>query len=493
MSILIAVSFGKFSLESVLFAFIDVCGISSLETSRTIVVAVYEFAEVFERQITEAVRADDLCNLLNRMVYGDKVFSRIDIRTVIARIEEGRSGYTHVYFFCARLSQKRNDMFARRTSYDRVVYEYHSLSRYRLFDRIEFDIYEIDSLVLLGRDKRPADIFVFDKAYAVRYSRSLRITERCVESRIGYAYYYVGVYGMSLGEKFSRLFSRPVYGYSVYRRIGTGKVDVLENTSRAFLSLAMRTVAVYAFVVEYDDFARLYVSYELSAYRFQSATLGSYYVSVCLRYAVTKRSEPLGISRRNEFCGRHKHERISSFDLVEDLAERLLCIGSGQSFFGDEISYYLRIASGMEDSSRHLEFLSQIVSVAEIAVVSDSYSALAVIYLDRLTVVAVGGAGGAVTHVSYRYLALRKFAYNFFGEYFVDESQILMRTEKSVVVDDYAATLLTSVLKGVKSVIYGFSHVAGSGRKYTENSAFFIDFALHKLPPLDRILIPTLP
>ena len=238
---------------------------------------------------------------------------------------------------------------------------------------------------------------------------------------------------------------------------------------------------MYSFVVEYYDFSCVDISYILCSDCFERTALRCYDVGIGRRYAVTKRSETVRVSGRYKFRGRHKHKRISSLYLVENSAQSLFGRRCGKSLFCDEISYYLRIAGRMENRSRHLEFFSEIVGIGKISVVSDRNSALAVIYFYRLTVVAVCCSRRAVTHVSDSYLTLRQTCHDVLCKDFVDESQILVRTENSVIVDDYAATLLSSVLKRIQAVIYVFCNIARCGCENTEYAALLIDFTLHIL------------
>ena len=77
---------------------------------------------------------------------------------------------------------------------------------------------------------------------------------------------------------------------------------------------------------------------------------------------------------------------------------------------------------------------------------SQSHLALLVIDLDRLAVCSVGSASRSVSGVTNGDLSLREFTKDILVEDFVYESQILVGRKDSVVVNDYTAALLTSVL-----------------------------------------------
>ena len=77
---------------------------------------------------------------------------------------------------------------------------------------------------------------------------------------------------------------------------------------------------------------------------------------------------------------------------------------------------------------------------------SESHLALLVVDFDRLTVCSVGSACRSVSGMTYSDLTLRKFTKDILVEDFVYESQIFVGGKYSVVVNDYTAALLTSVL-----------------------------------------------
>jgi hypothetical protein len=72
-------------------------------------------------------------------------------------------------------------------------------------------------------------------------------------------------------------------------------------------------------------------------------------------------------------------------------------------------------------------------------------------------------AGRAVARVGDSHPALRELHQVVAREDFVDKSDILARSEHSVVVDDYTAALLPSVLQGIETVVSEIRHGAGLG------------------------------
>ena len=105
---------------------------------------------------------------------------------------------------------------------------------------------------------------------------------------------------------------------------------------------------------------------------------------------------------------------------------------------------------------------------------SQSHLALLVIDLDRLTVGPVRAACGSVSCVAYRDPALRELTKVILVKDFIDETQILQGTEYTVVVYNYTATFLASVLESIKSVIDHIREVAHFRSIKSENAAFFM-------------------
>ena len=117
----------------------------------------------------------------------------------------------------------------------------------------------------------------------------------------------------------------------------------------------------------------------------------------------------------------------------------------------------------MEDSAVELELAAKLIGVAEISVVGECQFALLVIDLNGLAVCSAVVARGAVARMSDSHGALRELQQIVARKDFVDNAHILARGKHAVVVDDYAAALLTSVLQSVEAVVGEISHGAGLG------------------------------
>ena len=117
----------------------------------------------------------------------------------------------------------------------------------------------------------------------------------------------------------------------------------------------------------------------------------------------------------------------------------------------------------MEDSAAELKLAAQFIGVAEVSVVGKSHLALLMVDLDGLAVRSAVAAGRAVARVGDSHPALRELHQVVAREDFVNKSDVLARSEHSVVVNDYAAALLPSVLQGIETVIGEIRHGAGLG------------------------------
>ena len=142
-----------------------------------------------------------------------------------------------MHFSRARLAKQPDDASARRSANDGVVDKYDALPFHDALYRGKLDLYLVQTVV--GGDERPSDIFVFDKPDAVGNPRRSAKTERRVQPRIGYADDQVGLRGVGIRQNFPRFYSCVVYGNAVDHLIGTGKIDILENTEFLRLFIAM--------------------------------------------------------------------------------------------------------------------------------------------------------------------------------------------------------------------------------------------------------------
>ena len=123
----------------------------------------------------------------------DEVFTGINVRPVIARIEERRRRDPHVNFLRPGFTDKADNACACRSPHDGIIDQDNSLSLDDAADCIQLETDKIVSLRLGRRDKGAPDVFVLDKSDGVRDSGLLRISGRGVEPRIGNSDDKVGI------------------------------------------------------------------------------------------------------------------------------------------------------------------------------------------------------------------------------------------------------------------------------------------------------------
>ena len=105
--------------------------------------------------------------------------------------------------------------------------------------------------------------------------------------------------------------------------------------------------------------------------------------------------------------------------------------------------------------------------------------------LNGLAVVSVVSARGSVPYVSDCHRSSRKLGKALRRENLGDKPKILVGDENAVIIDYDSASLLTSVLKGIKTVIAIVCDVSRLGSDYAKHPAFLVNCLIyaHFLPP----------
>ena len=225
----------------------------------------------------------------------------------------------------------------------------------------------------------------------------------------------------------------------------------------------MIPVRAHAVFVKDEYLAGEYIALEFCADRGESAALGRHDIGAVERFAVAQRAEAVGVARREQLCGGHEHEGICALKPAHRTAQRVFYRRTVEARLRDNIGDYLGGGRRVEDSAAELKLAAQFICVAEVSVVGKSHLALLMIDLDGLAVRSAVAAGRAVARVGDSHPALRELHQVVAREDFVDKSDVLARSEHSVVVNDYAAALLPSVLQGIETVIGEIRHGAGLG------------------------------
>ena len=109
---------------------------------------------IFHTEIAERIDADDLCDLIDRMLRRDQIFAGIDVGTVIARVQKRRCRDTHVDLLRAFLAQAEElaEMLrgvdgVKDVEFEKDTHHYNSASA--LFE-VTFDGEKLDEISIQG-------------------------------------------------------------------------------------------------------------------------------------------------------------------------------------------------------------------------------------------------------------------------------------------------------------------------------------------------------
>ncbi len=119
----------------------DLRGIISAETGHAeAAVLPGQQSGVFEAEIAQGVRSDQLCDLRHRVVIRDQSVCAVDVRAVEAGGDKGRGADPHVDLLCTSPAQQLHRAAAGRTADDRIVNEDHALAFDHAADRVELEV-----------------------------------------------------------------------------------------------------------------------------------------------------------------------------------------------------------------------------------------------------------------------------------------------------------------------------------------------------------------
>ena len=139
--------------------------------------------------------------------------------------------------FCSCKAQQCDDTPACGPPHDGIVDQNDFFAFYRVRNGGEFDIHLPGPVA--RRDKRSADILVFDKTDLVGNTGRAAVTEGGVKPGIGNADHDIRLYGMALCQYRSGVYPCRVHRPTVDHRIGAGKVNVFKNAEFLFPLPAM--------------------------------------------------------------------------------------------------------------------------------------------------------------------------------------------------------------------------------------------------------------
>ena len=116
---------------------------------------------------------------------------------------------------------------------------------------------------MLGLDEGAPDIMVANQALAIVDLALRRIADGRRHARVRHGHDDVSLSGMLKGQALAHLVTRLVDGLAVDQRIGSRKIDVLEDTHRV-LMFGQRMRRVQPLLIDHNHLARLNVAYVAS-------------------------------------------------------------------------------------------------------------------------------------------------------------------------------------------------------------------------------------
>ena len=122
---------------------------------------------VLNAQETEGIEPEFANKFLIVVFVCNQLLPRGNIRAEIAGEQEFRRGGAHMHLRCARFTQKADDTLDCCSANDGIIDKHNALAADRCGYGVELDSNEFFTLVLFRLNEGSADIFVFDKAYAV--------------------------------------------------------------------------------------------------------------------------------------------------------------------------------------------------------------------------------------------------------------------------------------------------------------------------------------
>ena len=282
---------------------------------------------------------------------------------------------------------------------------------------------------------------------------------------------------MTAGEDSARLQPRLIDALAVDDGIGPGKVDVLEDTQRAFRRIRVDTALHHALAafIHYNQFAGANVAVKRCADAVQRAGFrGEHRAFPQVPHA--QGTHPLWVAQRNELFRAHHQQGERTLQPGRHAGDRLLHRVRRQPLLRDQEGDHFRIRGTLEYRSLLLQLLAEQRRVGHIPVVGNDQAALDVIHAKGLNVAPVVAAGGGIARMADGNAPLHP-GEDLLVKDLVHQSQILVKADQVAVVDGDAAGLLPAVLQGIQCVINASGSIDGFGIPVedAEHAAFFVD------------------
>ena len=111
-----------------------------------------------------------------------------------------------------------------------IINQYHPLTGQNLRQGVKLQLNAEVPDALVGLNEGTPDITVLNQSFTQRYPGPDGITDASRGSRIGNAHHQVGIYRVLLSQTGPHRLARLVKQPAVNHAVGTGKVDILEDT-----------------------------------------------------------------------------------------------------------------------------------------------------------------------------------------------------------------------------------------------------------------------
>ena len=132
--------------------------------------------------------------------------------------------------------------------------------------------------------------------------------------------------------------------------------------------------------------------------------------------------------------------------LVDRIGDGLLDGFRLQALTCDDIRDRLGIGSGLEDTALQLEVAAELGGVYQVSVMAECHTALDMIYDDRLRIDTISDTGSRITYMSAGNLTLSETVELILRHRFTDETELTVKTEYTLIIDDDTGRFLSSVL-----------------------------------------------
>ncbi len=163
-----------------------------------------------------------------------------------------------------------------------------------------------------------------------------------------------------------------------------------------------------------------------------------------------------------------------------------------QAFLGDDVGDDFGVIGGVKNRTAKFKLLAKFLRIDQVAIVRQCQCALVVIDKHRLCIATAFGACRGITAMSDRHFSLWHPLQNGTGEHFVDQTNILMRSDHAVGIDGDPTAFLSAVLQCIQSVIGCWHNLhIFFGAIDAKDTAFFMELIPngHHHSPIRRFMI----